>query len=112
MSFKFKTGASLAEGHQDSQGLKDLPQEEKLRLVQHGEDMAFGGPWRMEPVLHDGMITDNRQKLKQYKIRLDLRKNFFTVWSVKNRSESQQSEQIAQRSCAVLEDFQDQAACK
>lgn len=47
---QFKTGASLAKGHQDSQGWKDLPQEEKLRLVQHGEDVAFTGFWKMEPV--------------------------------------------------------------
>lgn len=112
MSFQFKTGASLAEGHQDSQGLKDLPQEEKLRLVQHGEDTAFRGPWRMEPVLCDGMIRDNGQKVKLDKVRLDLRKNFFTVWSVKNRSQSQQSEQINEKSCAVLGGFQDQAAYK
>lgn len=76
LSFQFKTEASLAEGHQDSQGPKDLPQEEKLKLVQHGEDMAFRRSWRMEPVLHDGMIRNNEQKLKKDKVRLDLRKNF------------------------------------
>lgn len=110
--FQFKTGTSLAKGHQDSQGLKDLPQEEKLRLVQHGEDTAFRGSWRMEPVLPGGMMRDNGQKLKKDKVRLALRKNFFTFWSDKNRSESQESEEIAKRNCAVLEGFQDQAAIR
>lgn len=72
--------------------------------------MEKRGSWRMEPVLHDGMIRHNRQKLKKDKVSLDLRKNIFTVWSVKNRSESQESEEVAKRNCAVLEGFQDQAA--
>lgn len=96
LSSQFKNGASLAEGHQDSQGLKDLPQREKLRLVQHGEDMAFRGSWSMEPVLHDGMIRNNGQKLKKDRVRLDLRKNFLTVWLAKNRNQKRLLREIVQ----------------
>lgn len=94
LSFKFKTGVSLVEGHQDGQGVEGFALGGRswgffnLEKVQLLGDLIVGGHRedgaRLFTVLHDGRTRNNRQNLKQDKFRLDIRKNFFTVRAAKH----------------------------
>lgn len=112
VSFKFKTGVSLVEDHQNGQGIEGFTLGGEAESCSTWRrlfgDLIVGGHQedgaRLFMVLCNGRTRDNGQKLKQDKFRLDLRKKLF------HSEGSQVLEQIVQRSCAVLEGFQDETA--